>query len=638
MPYLPATLLPRISPQLNAMSETKNPVLRLFGWIWRLLVGLYRAVVAISFLAIIALVWMALRGGPPVRVENNVALALIPTGALADQVSGPGQNLLRRLGEDRPRQTLLRDLTAALNAAAGDVRIPFAVLRLDQLESAGLPQMQELAVAMKKFRAAGKPIYVYGESFDQNQYFIASQADEVSLDPMGMLMLQGYGVYGNYFKDGLDKLGVQVNVFRVGEYKSAVEPFLRNDMSPEAKAANQAWLNDLWDVYNQSVSSARKLPEKAADTYARNFAPEILKRAGDAAPYALDAHLVNHVETLAQFRKRLADKVGYDKDKGTFRQIAFSDYLRAVKRDARPEPATRIGLVVVQGEIVDGQSESDNAGGDTISGLLEQARRDEDVKAVVLRVDSPGGSVFASEKIRRAVEALQDDGKPVVVSMGNLAASGGYWISMAADQIWAEPSTITGSIGIFGLIPTIDQPLAKIGIHTDGVGTTPLAGAFRMDRPLTPEMKAIVQATIERGYHEFIAGVSKGRNIPVDKVDSIARGRVWSGVAAKGLGLVDNLGGIEDAEGAAAKLADLKPGGYRIEEFEPDRELFGQWLVRLLGGSHADLSSMLAALLPQQRALQQPLQDAAQLLRSFNDPQGMYAYCFCTPTPAGGAR
>jgi protease-4 len=617
------------------MSETKNPVVRFFGWIWRILVGIYRLDFALWIVVILGLVWLAVHGGPPVRVENNIALTLIPTGTLVDQSTTAGQTLLRQLGQTKPSQTLLRDLTAALNDAATDSRIPFAVLRLDEMETAGLAQMQELAVAMKKFRAAGKPIYVYGESFDQNQYFIASQADEVSLDPMGSLMLQGYGVFGNYFKDGLDKLGVQINVFRVGEYKSAVEPFLRNDMSPEAKAANQAWLNDLWDVYNQGVSSARKLPEKAADSYARNFAPEILKRAGDAAPYALDSHLVNHVETLAQFRKRMADKVGFDKDKGSFRQIGFSDYLRAVKREAKPEPSTRIGLVVVQGEIVDGESDTDNAGGDTISSLLDQARRDDEVKAVVLRVDSPGGSVFASEKIRRSVEALQDEGKPVVVSMGNLAASGGYWISMAADQIWAEPSTITGSIGIFGLIPTIDQPLNKLGIHTDGVGTTPLSGAFRMDRPLTPEMKAIVQATIERGYHEFIAGVSKGRNIPVDKVDSIARGRVWSGVAAKGLGLVDHLGGIEDAEAAAAKLADLKAGGYRIHEFQPDHDVFAGWLGKLLGGSHADLS-VLAALLPQHSALKAPLEDATSLLRRFNDPRGAYAYCFCTPD--SGAR
>ncbi|WP_029918862.1 signal peptide peptidase SppA [Nevskia soli] len=620
------------------MSESKSPVLRFFGWIWRLVVGIYRTIFVIGMLISLMLVWFAFQGGTPVHVENNIALTLIPTGTVVEQVNSTGQNVLRQLGQTHPSQTLLRDLTDALKLGATDPRIPFAVLRLDDLQSAGLPQLQELGVAMKKFRAAGKPIYVYGESFDQAQYYIAAQADEVSLDPMGMLMLQGYGMYTNYFKDALDKLGVQINVFRVGEYKSAVEPFLRNDMSPEAKLANQAWLGDLWDVYNQQISAARKLPDKAADTYARDFAPELLKRSGDAASYALDAHLVNHVETLSQFRKRLADKVGYDKDKGTFRQIDFSSYLRATRHEQKPQSSTRIALVVVEGEIVDGESDNDTAGGDTISGLLEEARHDDDVKAVVLRVNSPGGSVTASEKIRRGVEALKDDGKPVVVSMSTLAASGGYWISMAADQIWAEPSTITGSIGIFGLIPTIDQPMNKLGIHTDGVGTTPLAGAFRADRPLSPEMKTIMQSNIEHGYHQFIAGVSKGRNIPVDKVDSIARGRVWSGVAAKGLGLVDSLGGIEDAEAAAAKLADLKPGGYRIDELQPQRDLLAQWLGKILGGSHADLS-FLAAFLPQHASLLvQPVQDAALLFSRFNDPNNAYVYCFCTPTTAGGSR
>ncbi len=609
-------------------------MLRLISWIWNIFVGLYRIIIVISMVVVAVLIWFAFQGGPPVHVEKNIALALVPSGTLVEQVT-TSQSLLRQLGESRPAQTLLRDLTASLDAAATDSRIPFVVLRLDQLQSAGLPQLQELGAAMKKFRASGKQIYVYGESFDQNQYYIASQADEISLDPTGSLMLEGYGVYTNYFKDALDKLGVQINVFRVGEYKSAVEPFLRNDMSPEAKLADQAWLNDLWDVYNQSTSAARKLPDRTADTYARNFAPELLKRAGDAAPYALDTHLVDHVETLAQFRKRISDKVGYDKDKGSFRQIDFSSYLRAVRHAQKSQPSTKIALVVVQGEIVDGDSDNDTAGGDTISGLLNDARDDDDVKAVLLRVNSPGGSVVASEKIRRAVEALQDEGKPVVVSMSTLAASGGYWISMSADQIWAEPSTITGSIGIFGLIPTIDQPLNKLGIHTDGVGTTPLTGAFRVDRPLSPEAKTIVQSTIERGYHEFIAGVAKGRNIPVDKVDSIARGRVWSGVAAKGLGLVDSLGGIQEAEAAAAKLADLKPNSYRIDEMQPDHDVVGQWLGKIIGSSHADLS-FLGALLPQHSGLLQPVQDAALLFSRFNDPRGAYVYCFCTPTAGGG--
>ncbi|MBL6751030.1 MAG: signal peptide peptidase SppA [Nevskia sp.] len=619
------------------MSEYKSPVARLFIWIWRIFVGIYRAIVVLGTLFFLAMLWFAIQGGPPVSVDNNVALTLIPTGNLSEQVDETSRSLLRTLGETHPSQTLVRDLIDALDAAASDPRIPLAVLKLDDLEGAGLPQLQEVAVAMQKFRAAGKPIYVYGESFDQNQYYLAAQADEVSLDPMGALLLEGYGVYTNYFKDALDKLGVQVNVFRVGEYKSAVEPFLRNDMSEEAKAANRAWLADLWKVYNDGVSAARKLPANAADAYARDFAPELLKHSGDAAAYALDAKLVNRIETLREFRKRIADKVGFDKDKGTFHQIDFASYLRAVHREQQRPPATKIALVVAQGEIVDGESQNDSAGGDTISALLDSARRDTNVSAVLLRVNSPGGSVFASEKIRRAVQALHEEGKPVVVSMSTLAASGGYWISMGSDRIFAEPSTITGSIGIFGLIPTVDQPLGKLGIHTDGVGTTPLAGAFRVDRPLSPEAKAIAQSEVERGYHQFISGVAKGRNLAVDKVDAMARGRVWSGAAAKDLGLVDELGGLKDAERAAAQLAKLKPDAYRLEEMHPQRETLARWLGHVLGGSHVDLSA-LAGALPPQSGLQEPAESAVRLFRHLNDPLGEYAYCFCAPAPAGHVR
>ena len=615
------------------MSDTKSPVLRLFGWIWRIFIGVYRLVLVLSTLAFLAVIWMVTQGGPPVHVDDNIALTLIPSGTLVDDVDETSQTL-RQLGNSRPSSTLLRDLVEALEAAAKDPRIPLVVLKLDDLQGAGLAQLQELAVAIRKFRASGKPVYVHGDSFDQTQYFAAAQADDVSLDPMGSLFLQGFGVYTNYFKDALDKLGVQVNVFRVGEFKSAVEPFLRNDMSPEAKLENQAWLADLWKVYNDAVSSARKLPPGAADRYVQAFAPELVKRAGDAASYALDSGLVNHVETLKQFRKRVADKVGYDKEKGSFRQIDYSTYLRAIHHEHKQQAGQTIALVVAEGDIVDGDSDDNNAGGDTVSALLDRARRDDSVSAVVLRVNSPGGSVAASEKIRRSVLALHEDGKPVVVSMSTLAASGGYWISMGSDQIWAEPSTITGSIGIFGLIPTIDQPLEKLGIHTDGVGTTDLAGAFRIDRPLTPEVKSIIQTQIEHGYHEFIAGVAKGRNLKVEDVDKIARGRVWSGEAAKKLGLVDNLGGLEDAEQAAAKLADLKPDTYKVEELRQEERVLEQ--IGKLFGAHADLG-WLGGLLMQGRSVPQPVQaalaPAAGLLRMLKDPGGRYAYCFCTPTP-----
>ncbi len=618
------------------MSESRSVFVRFFSWIWRALLGLYRLIIVVSVLLLLFALWTALRGGPSVNVEKNEPLTLIPTGALVDQNDTSSRGFLRELGSERPSQTRVRDLTDALDAARMDARIPFVVIKLDDLQGAGLPQLQEVAAAMKKFRAAGKPIYAFGESFDQSQYFLAAQADEISLDPMGSVTLEGFSSYTNYFKDALDKLGVQVNVFRVGEFKSAVEPFLRNDMSPDAKLANQAWLSDLWSTYNSGVSEARKLPPNSADTYARGFAAGLSQDQGDAAKLALDSKLVTRVETQADFRKRIADKVGYDKDKGSFRQIDYGSYLRAVKHEAhRKSSAHKIGLVVVQGEIVDGESDDTTAGGDTITDLLDRARRDDTVEAVLLRVNSPGGSVFASEKIRRAVQALQKDGKPVVVSMSTLAASGGYWISMEADKIFAEPSTITGSIGIFGLVPTIDQPLAKLGIHTDGVGTTPLSGAFRLDRPLSPDVRIIVQSQIEKGYREFTEGVAKARNLPLEKVQDIARGRVWSGAAAKGLGLVDEIGGFEEAQAAVAKLAELQPDTYDVYEFMPDRDWFKQVFGKFLSQSEFS-SRMLKTLLPV--AAQSEADVLTQALRHLNDPHGEYAYCFCEPSTPSRAR
>lgn len=618
------------------MSESRSVIVRLFGWLWRLVLGIYRLFMVAAVLITLFALWTALNGGPPVRVENNEPLTLIPTGSLVEQVDTTSRSVLRNLSSDRPSQTSLRDLIDALKAARSDARIPFAVLKLDDMEGSGLPQLQELAAAMRKFRAAGKPIYVYGENFDQNQYYLAAQADEISLDPMGAVLLEGYSVYTNYFKDALDKLGVQVNVFRVGEYKSAVEPFLRNDMSPEARLENQAWLSDLWSTYNSGISEARKLPDHAADAYTRAFSEGLKRKRGDTAALALEAKLVTRVETQAEFRKRLAEKVGYDKDKASFRQIDYASYLRAAPPDKRKKNVShKIGLVVVQGEIVDGDSDENSAGGDTISELLDRARTDDDVEAVVLRVNSPGGSVFASEKIRRAVQQLQKDGKPVVASMSTLAASGGYWISMEADKIWAEPSTITGSIGIFGLVPTIDQPLTKLGIHTDGVGTTPLSGAFRIDRPLTPEMRGIMQAQIEKGYRDFTEGVAKARELPIEKVDDIARGRVWSGAAAKGLGLVDDIGGLDEALANAAKLAELPPDGYQLYELQPEREWMKQLFGRLFSRSESR-TQLLRTLLPA-GAVRQQAETLGRALRLLNDPRGEYAYCFCQPS-AGSLR
>jgi protease-4 len=609
------------------MNEPRSFIARLFGWISGLLVFLYRTVMVVLVLGTLLVFWLGSKSSTP-KIEDNMPLTLIPTGVLVDQVAQSGEGFLRQFSDAKPTQTSMRDLVDALDDGAKDTRVPFVVLKLDDMAGAGMAQLQDVAAAMKRFRAAGKPIYVYGESFDQSQYFLAAQADEISLDPMGLVLIQGFGSYNNYYKEALDKLGVQVNIFRVGEYKSAVEPYERDDMSQDAKTANQAWLGDLWKEYGVRVGEGRNQPADAINQYVAGLSAGLQKDKGDGAALALESKLVTRVETQAEFRKRMIAKVGENKDKSSFRQIGFDGYLKAVKHEAKHTPSTKIALVVVEGEIVDGESDTGTAGGDTIADLLDDARHDSNVEAVLFRVNSPGGSVLASEKIRRAVKALQEAGKPVVVSMSTLAASGGYWISMGADQIWAEPTTITGSIGIFGLIPTIDKPLEKLGIHTDGVGTTSLAGAFRIDRPLTPEVKVLMQSQIEKGYQNFIEGVAKGRDIPVEQVNSIARGRVWSGAAAKELGLVDSLGTMADAQAALAKLAKLEPDGYELKELEPNRDFVGQILGKFFGQGKIGFSA-LAQLMPTQGALAIPSQQFGNTLRRLDDPQHVYAYCFC---------
>lgn len=620
------------------MNENKSFPARVFGFIWALAVGIYR-VLFIAMLVISGLMlWALFHGGTPTRIEDNVALIIAPTGALVEQRDrDPSEVFIEELVSEAPAQTLARDVIQALETAANDSRIAFAVLKLDGLQDAGLPQLEEIAVAMKKFQAAGKKVVAYGPWYEQIHYFTAAGADEIVLDPLGLVALEGFSSYQNYFKEGLDKLGVKVNVFRVGEYKSAVEPFIRNDMSEESKAANREWLGDLWGIYQRTVAQARQLPANATQDYVVNMRAGLEQNRGDGAAYAKQSGLVTQVETLTKFRKRMAAIVGFDDTHGSFRQINFLDYLRgiAAEKIKTLEPDTKIALIVVQGQIVDGEGEPGYAGGETISAMLDEARRDPDVAAVVLRVDTPGGSVWASEQMRRAVQALRAEGKPVVASMASVAASGGYWAAMDANEIWAHGSTITGSIGIFGLLPTIDQPLAKLGIHTDGVGTTPLAGAFRIDRPMSSEFAAIVQSQIDKGYRDFIEGVAQARKLPVTRVDELARGRVWSGEQAIKLGLVDHLGGLAQATAAAAKLAGLAPDAYELQEVMPDRGFASKLLSNFSGGARANRDS---PWLPQWAVKLVLRSDAANLLKAYNDPRGFYAHCLCTPSLGGRAR
>ncbi len=603
---------------------------RFFNGIWSIIVWCYRLVVIAVILLFILGFWFGKKGSSGLTVEDNVALVIAPSGELMEQIDiDPAQKFAEKFNGQPPSQTLLRDLITALDTARDDKRIPLAVVKLDDLSGAGLAQLEELNAAIDRFKAKGKPVYAFANTYEQAHYFVAAHATEVSLDPLGAVTVEGLSSYQNYFKDALDKLGVTVNVFRVGEYKSAVEPFLRNDMSEEAKAANRDWMSDLWTRYGTLVGTARELPADAVSNYVNGFANGMTVLRGDAAKYAEASKLVTHIETLQTFRQRIAKTVRMDADTGSFRQIYFGDYLRATRLASATAAATEnhVGLVVVQGEIVDGDGQPGQAGGDSVSDLLDQARRDDNVQAVVLRVNSPGGSVFASEQIRRGVQALRDAGKPVVASMSSVAASGGYWVSMASDKIVAHESTITGSIGIFGIIPTFEGPLTKLGVHTDGVATTSLAGSMRIDRPLSAEVKTIVQASIDKGYRDFINGVATGRNLPPAAVDKIARGRVWSGLKAKQLGLVDSFGGLDDATKMAASLAKLQEGHYSLQEFTPESESPLQSMMRFFGSSMSRLQSRtsLTALITELKSAQ----ELRHLTGWMNDPRGAYARCFC---------
>ncbi|MFI4884880.1 MAG: signal peptide peptidase SppA [Steroidobacterales bacterium] len=604
--------------------------------IWRGLDGLRKILHLILLIVIFGAIAWAVSSSMP-GVSDHTALVVQPQGRLVEQLSGdPVQRAVENARGQQRQETLLWDLVAAIRGAATDNRIRVLVLDLDQMDGAGQPMLEELARAIDAFRASGKPVIAYGTTYDQGQYYLAAQADKVYLDPTGYVMIEGYSRYPLYFKGLLQKLGVDVNVFRVGTFKSAVEIFTRSDMSPADKQQSLSYLNVLWSTYQKAMTGARKLPAGAIASYVDSLPKTVSAANGDAAKVALQAGLVTGLATRLQMDRQLIGLVGEDKSTGSFNQISAEDYARIV--DARKKlhdgnGKAQIGVIVASGEIQDGKAAPGTIGGDSLSRLIRDARLDKDIKAVVLRVDSPGGSVAASEEIYREEEALRAAGKPLVVSMGDLAASGGYYISAPANQIWASPATLTGSIGIFAIIPTIGQTLSKIGVSVDGVGTTPLAGALSITRPLTPEVSELLQSQIDRGYQQFVGHVAAGRRETPQQIDAIGQGRVWAGADARRIGLVDRLGTLEDAVKAAARLANVTQ--YQVEFVQPHlswaEQLFQQAQARAAGAAvslfAADAQSLGLAEVASQ--LSPVARDLKQLAR-FSVPGHLYSYCFCT--------
>lgn len=610
-------------PKKNSESLFKRVVRRC----WHVIVVVYGLLLILTLVVVAAGLYFAFHGSSPVQVDNNIALVWAPSGQLVEQSRETVRNaVFDRLVPGRRSQSVVRHLVKTLDVAAHDSRINQVLLKLDGLGHAPPGQLQDLVAAIQRFKQSGKRVIAWSPTYDQAQYLLASQADEVIMDPMGYVYLPGYGVYRHYLKDGLDKLGIKVNVFRDGKYKSYVEPFIRNNMSPAARAADRAWLGSLWKTYKKTASQARDIKPEAIHRYIENFGEKMNTTAGDAAQIAVQAGLVDKLETLAQLRADLRAIVGTDDKTGSFRQISNFDYYTAIHQQA-PSPHTdsKIALVVVQGDLVNAGGIAHSADGRTIAAEINRVRRNDHVAALVLRVNSPGGSVFAAETIRRAVAATRSAGKPVVVSMAGMAASGGYWISMNANQIWAQPDTITGSIGVFAMLPDVSKTLEKLGIHTDGLGTTPLSGALRPDRPMSDAAKQILQAGIDHAYSEFTHKVAKARQMSVASVDKIAQGRVWSGLDAKRIGLVDKLGGMHKAIAAAAGLAGLRPGDFAVKNM---RKPSG-WRTVLQDVISARIKTPLPGWL-------ETLKNAPTLSwvqHGLSDPRHIYSYCMCQLSP-----
>jgi protease IV len=610
-----------------------------FTLVWRMLEGVRKVLHLILLLVIFGFLLAALHTSVP-KVPKVAALVIAPEGELVEQLSGdPVRRAFGQASGGPAPETLLRDVIDAIEAAKSDERIKLIVLDLGNLETSGLSKLQEIGAALRDFKGAGKRVVVAADSLDQTQYYLAAQAGEVYLDPLGLVYVDGFSYYRMFLKDAIDKLGVDVNVFRAGTFKSYTDQFSRSDMAPSEREESSVWLQALWNSYSQDVTRARSLAPTALNDYVAEAPTALAAVNGDAAKLAMQRGLVTALKSRRQLAEDLKSIVGEDADTHSFNSVGMSQYLSAVrsKLSLKSKNDAKVGIVVAAGEILDGHQPPGKIGGESTADLLRQARYDKAVKAVVLRVDSPGGSMFASELILREVQALRKAGKPVVVSMSTYAASGGYYISAAANQIFASPTTLTGSIGVFSVIPTFQRTLEKIGVKVDGLGTTPLAGAMRLDRPLDDASRRILQSSVDHAYDEFLHRVGEGRKKSVEDVDKIAQGRVWAGVDAKRIGLVDYLGGLKDATDAAAKLAELG-SNYDVDYIEPELSLREELLMQLRS-EMVRVGRMAGLFAPEdniERALD-PIVERAREIAELNDPRGLYAYCWCEQ-PSGRER
>ncbi|EAV6170673.1 signal peptide peptidase SppA [Salmonella enterica] len=600
-----------------------------FKWTWRVLNFVREMVLNLFFIFLVLVgvgIWMQIGNGSNSEQTARGALLLDISGVIVDKPStnhrlGALGRQLFGASSDRLQENSLFDIVNAIRQAKDDRNITGIVLDLKNFTGADQPSMRYIGKALREFRDSGKPVFAVGENYSQGQYYLASFANKIWLSPQGQVDLHGFATNGLYYKTLLDKLKVSTHVFRVGTYKSAVEPFIRDDMSPAAREADSRWIGELWQNYLHTVSANRQISPQQLFPGAQAIIDGLTSVGGDTAKYALDHKLVDALASSADVEKALTKQFGWSKTENNYRAISYYDYSLKTPADT----GGTIAVIFANGAIMDGEETPGNVGGDTTASQIRDARVDPKVKAIVLRVNSPGGSVNASEVIRAELAAARAAGKPVVVSMGGMAASGGYWISTPANYIVASPSTLTGSIGIFGVINTVENSLSSIGVHSDGVSTSPLAD-ISMTKALSPEVQQMMQLSIEYGYKRFITLVADARKRTPEQIDKIAQGHVWTGEDAKANGLVDSLGDFDDAVAKAAELAKLKQ--WHLDYYQDEPTVLDMVMDSMTGSVRAILPEAIQAMLPA------PLVSAANTVKAegdklaaFNDPQNRYAFC-----------
>ncbi|EAA1915768.1 signal peptide peptidase SppA [Salmonella enterica subsp. enterica serovar Haifa] len=600
-----------------------------FKWTWRVLNFVREMVLNLFFIFLVLVgvgIWMQIGNGSNSEQTARGALLLDISGVIVDKPStnhrlGALGRQLFGASSDRLQENSLFDIVNAIRQAKDDRNITGIVLDLKNFTGADQPSMRYIGKALREFRDSGKPVFAVGENYSQGQYYLASFANKIWLSPQGQVDLHGFATNGLYYKTLLDKLKVSTHVFRVGTYKSAVEPFIRDDMSPAAREADSRWIGELWQNYLHTVSANRQISPQQLFPGAQAIIDGLTSVGGDTAKYALDHKLVDALASSADVEKALTKQFGWSKTENNYRAISYYDYSLKTPADT----GGSIAVIFANGAIMDGEETPGNVGGDTTASQIRDARLDPKVKAIVLRVNSPGGSVNASEVIRAELAAARAAGKPVVVSMGGMAASGGYWISTPANYIVASPSTLTGSIGIFGVINTVENSLSSIGVHSDGVSTSPLAD-ISMTKALSPEVQQMMQLSIEYGYKRFITLVADARKRTPEQIDKIAQGHVWTGEDAKANGLVDSLGDFDDAVAKAAELAKLKQ--WHLDYYQDEPTVLDMVMDSMTGSVRAMLPETIQAMLPA------PLVSAANTVKAegdklaaFNDPQNRYAFC-----------